>query len=389
MPAERRLRIFFASAADVLVAGEGNGEGIIATALIERLIARGHHVTACVGIDRFGERPGLTIHELDRRRDLETLRPFLRARRARRAFRSSGGAASFDVVHALFPNWAPGLDARTYAPLPVVLGPIVTEWNAPGRWWPLGFTLRRLVDPWLLRRRRRTISSAAVLTTVGPWVRPSGRWVDAKTVHVPFGVRTTDFPCSPLPSAGFVVLYVGRYDEARGVLDVARAARAVAPEIPDLKMIFVGEGPLRGELEAIAGDTALEGRIEIRGRVPHEQVSQLMSESSVFCMPSWGEPFGMAVIEAMSAGRPVIAGDAGALTWLVSDGDGGRLVPPKDVDALADAIRQLASDRVELSCMGAFNRRQVEERFDLDVIVRRWEGVYREAMGAARAESLR
>lgn len=367
----------------MLVAGEGNGEGIIATGLIERLIARGHAVTACVGCDRFGERPGLTIHELDRPNDLKTVRPFLRARRAHHAFEIGGGAASFDVVHALFPNWAPGLDAREYAPVPFVLGPIMPEWHAPRRWWPLGFTLRRAVEPWLRRRRRRTVSAAAVIATVGPWVRPKGRRASTKIVDLPFGVRTADFPYSPVSSTGFTVLYVGRYDEARGVLDLAQAARAVALEIPGLKTIFVGDGPLRAGLEEVARGAVPAGSIEVRGRVRHEEIGKLMRESSVFCMPSWGEPFGMAVIEAMSAGRPVIAADAGALTWLVRDGAGGRLVPPKDVDALADAIRQLADDRDGLERMGAFNRRQVEERFDLEVLVCRWEAVYADAIRAA------
>lgn len=371
----------------MLVAGEGNGEGIIATTLFDGLITRGHEITACVGVDKFGERPGLVIHELDRRRDIEAAQPFLRARRALRAFRADGGAASFDVVHALFPNWAPGFDARAYAPSPVVLGPVVADWQGPRRWWPPGFTLRRMTNPWLLRRRRHSISSATVLATVGPWVTPDGRRADATSVELPFGLRTDDFPCSPLPSSGFVVLYVGRYDEARGVLDLARAARAVAPEIPGLKTIFVGDGPLRAELQAIARETEPRGSIEVRGQVRHEKVGRLMSESSVFCMPSWGEPFGMAVIEAMSAGRPVIAADAGALTWLVSDGAGGRLVPPKNVGALADAIRQLAGDRDGLARMGAFNRRQVEERFDLDVLVARWEAVYADAIRVARAHS--
>ena len=384
----RPLRIFFASAADVLVAGEGNGEGIIATSLIERLIAHGHAVTACVGVDRYGERPGLTIHELDGARDLQSVQPFLRARRALRMFQRSGGAESFDVVHALFPNWAPGLDARAYAPLPFVLGPVVTDWDGPHRWWPIGFTLRRALNPWLSYRRRRTIASAAVVATVGPWARPRRVAAGVRIVDVPFGVQVEDFPCSPLPPAGFTILYVGRYIEMRGVLELARAVRVVAPEIPDLRAIFVGAGPLRQQLEAIARDAAPAGSIDVRDAVRHEEVSQLLRESSVFCMPSWGEPFGMAVIEAMSAGRPIIATDAGALAWLVADGAGGRLVPPRDAEALADAIRQLARDRSQLPGMGAFNRRRVEESFDLDAVVRRWEELYMSAIERrARARS--
>jgi glycosyltransferase involved in cell wall biosynthesis len=257
------------------------------------------------------------------------------------------------------------------------------DWAGRRRWWPLGFTLRRLVHPWLLRRRRRTISAAAALATVGPWVRPNDRGFERKRVDVPFGVRTSDFPFSPLPDSGFTAMYVGRYDEARGVLDLARAASAVVAEIPGFKMIFVGDGPMRSQLDAIAHETMPEA-IEVRGRVPHEEVGRLISESSVFCMPSWGEPFGMAVIEAMSAGRPIIAAEAGALAWLVTDESGGRLVPPRDVGALAHALRELASDRVALARMGAFNRRQVEEHFDLDVVVRRWEAVYCDAISAAQ-----
>lgn len=374
----RPLRIFFASAADVLVAGDGNGEGIIATALIERLLARGHQITACVGVDKFGERPGLTIQELDRPRDVQTIQPLLRARRALQAFESHGGAESFDVVHALFPNWAPGVDARAYAPLPFVLGPVTLDWEATPRLWPIGFALRRVLTPWLMRRRRRTISSAAVLVTVGPWVRPEAG--ATKVIDLPFGIRPSEFPCERLPSLGFVALYVGRYDEARGVVDLALAARTVATEIPGFRMIFVGAGPMRDQLCEIAADPSACGAIEVRERVHHEEVAPLLSKSSVFCMPSRGEPFGMAVVEAMSAGRAIIAANSESLAWLVVDGAGGRLVPPGDVGALADAIRELARDRETLVRMGAFNRRRVEDQLDLDVLVSRWEAVYHSAI---------
>ena len=88
----------------------------------------------------------------------------------------------------------------------------------------------------------------------------------------------------------------------------------------------------------------------------------LMQRCAVYCLPSYGEPFGMTALEAMACARPVVATRAGGLQHLVDD-HGGRTVPPGDAPALATALAELLADPGRRASMGEHNRRRVEERY--------------------------
>ena len=100
------------------------------------------------------------------------------------------------------------------------------------------------------------------------------------------------------------------------------------------RLVFVGDGPLRGELEGRAN-------VEITGRVPHEDVSRYIAESTVLCQPSLIEPFGQALLEGMAVGRSVVATRVGGPPEFVPP-EAGILVDPLDTAALADAMRRAA-----------------------------------------------
>ena len=101
------------------------------------------------------------------------------------------------------------------------------------------------------------------------------------------------------------------------------------------RLVFVGDGPLRPELEGRAN-------VELTGRVPHEQVPQLIAEATVLCQPSTIEPFGQALLEAMACGRSVVATRIGGPPEFVPP-EAGVLVDPLDEAALAEAMRQAAA----------------------------------------------
>jgi L-malate glycosyltransferase len=105
----------------------------------------------------------------------------------------------------------------------------------------------------------------------------------------------------------------------------------------------------------------------------------MMQSCDVYCLPSYGEPFGMTALEAMACARPVVATDAGGLRHLVPD-EGGRKVAPGDPRALAAALRELLTDQALRRAMGEHNRRLVEERYAWPRIVSRLEEVYGEAI---------
>ena len=103
----------------------------------------------------------------------------------------------------------------------------------------------------------------------------------------------------------------------------------------------------------------------------------------MLCVPSFGEPFGMTVLEAMACARPVVATDAGGPAHLVTDG-GGRRVPPGDPAALAGALEEVLGDPGRQAAMGAHNRRLVEERHAWPRVVDRLEAAYADALADPR-----
>jgi glycosyltransferase involved in cell wall biosynthesis len=104
-----------------------------------------------------------------------------------------------------------------------------------------------------------------------------------------------------------------------------------------------------------------------------------MQACAVYCLPSYGEPFGMSALEAMACGKPIVATDAGGLRHLVVD-QGGRRVPPGDANALATALREILATPELRREMGKHNRRLIEERYAWPHVIGRLEDIYREAM---------
>jgi glycosyltransferase involved in cell wall biosynthesis len=211
--------------------------------------------------------------------------------------------------------------------------------------------------PWLARRILR---SAAAVVTASSALAETARELGARDVVViPHGV---ELPASTEPEAAPPhVLYVGRLSAEKGVQELARAATG-------LELVVAGDGPLR---EVFPG--AL-------GFVPHEQLGRLYGRAAVVACPSRREGFGMACLEAMAHGRPVVASAVGGLRDLVADGETGLLVPPGDPAALRRAIQQLLGDAGLRRRMGAAARERARERFSWEAHAEGMREVYAEAV---------
>jgi glycosyltransferase involved in cell wall biosynthesis len=124
-------------------------------------------------------------------------------------------------------------------------------------------------------------------------------------------------------------------------------------------------------------------RVELLGHVERDRVRAEMQACDVYCLPSYGDPNPLAVLEAMACARPIVATDAGGLRYLVSD-RGGRKVPPGDPAALAGALRELLGDAGLRRAMGSHNRALVESRYAWPRVGDRLEDFYREALRQPR-----
>jgi glycosyltransferase involved in cell wall biosynthesis len=260
------------------------------------------------------------------------LRNFLRA--ARRV--------DADLLHA---HWLPSgwVAARTGRPF------VLQVWGTD---LELARRTPRLARP-ILRGARFVIAASTELAE-------AARRLGARDVRViPSGV---DLPAEVGEEAEPPeVLYAGRLSTEKGVLDLVAAADGIP-------LVVAGDGPLRGRVPGA------------RGFVPHDELQDLYARAAVVACPSHREGFGVACLEAMAHGRPVVAGDVGGLRDLVVDGETGYLVPPRDVPALREALERLLADRDLRRRLGGAGRERAGRHFSWDTVTAATLAVYEEAL---------
>lgn len=190
----------------------------------------------------------------------------------------------------------------------------------------------------------------------------------ASTV-IPFGVDTSVFappPAVPESSArpksaplriGFV-----KWLEAKYGPDTFVEALGLLGDL-SFEATIVGDGPLRGALEARAAELGVADRVRFLGRRPHDEMPDLLRGFDLVAMPSRQEEWGVAAAEAGATAIPVVAARVGGLPEIVVDGETGLLVPPEDPAALADAIRRMAADPGLRLRLGAAARERVVALF--------------------------
>jgi glycosyltransferase involved in cell wall biosynthesis len=174
------------------------------------------------------------------------------------------------------------------------------------------------------------------------------------------------------------ILFLARLAERKRPVVFARAAVAVAPELPGWRFTLVG--PDEGERAAVEEVIASSGApISLEPAVAPEDVPARMRRCAVYVLPAVDEPFGMTVIEAMAQERPVVVTDSCGLADVVAGGAG--LVVDDSVAALAGAMRALATDAGLRTRLGTEGRRLVRQQYTLDAAAGRLEGHYAEVLG--------
>lgn len=156
-----------------------------------------------------------------------------------------------------------------------------------------------------------------------------------------------------------------------------RAAAIVHIAMPEVRFLVAGDGPLAEHLSELARGMGLENCVQFLGRVT--DVPSLLGGLDVVCLSSDTEALPLSVMEAMAAGRPVIATDVGAVRDLVSPGETGYLVPAGDDPALAAAIHQLLSHPQDVADFGARARAVAMSRFGIE----KTADVYESTLGRA------
>ena len=226
------------------------------------------------------------------------------------------------------------------------------------------------------------------IIAVSPSTRNQARCLagpDARIAVVHNGVDEACFiPNAPEQD---YILYFGRLDTYNKGLDILMDAFArLAGPGADVRLVVAGRGtPERQrELATLAGALGIADRVDIPGPVSEAQKRELFGGAICVCVPSRYEGWGIAAVEAGAAGKAVIGSDIPGLTDAVRRDQTGLLVPPGDVDALAEAMERLIRDPALRRTLGEEGRRWAR-RFTWDRVAQEQERVYEQALGRQKA----
>lgn len=181
-----------------------------------------------------------------------------------------------------------------------------------------------------------------------------------------------------------MVLYVGRISPIKGVQFLIQAIQRVQKRCPKAKFVFVGpcaygvgyksNAFYRHFVKSFAGD---ENIIYLGLITDRNKLAQLYAGADIFVLPSiWQDPSPMVVVEAMASGLPVIASNVGGIPEMVKDWENGLLVPPRDPEALAEAVEFLLENDDVRETMGLKSRSEAERRFSWDTVAKKILQVY-------------
>jgi glycosyltransferase involved in cell wall biosynthesis len=304
---------------------EGDPAGVFVADAVEQLRRRGVdvEVVSPASFRHYGIAYGAgVVGNLRREPWKGALVPAMLGSFARAARR---GAQDADLVHA---HWLPAGAVALTTGKPFVV-----------QLWGTDVELARRAKP----LARRVLDRARLVVCASTALADSARELGAREVRViPSGVDVPEGVGDP--AAPPEVLFVGRLSPEKGILDLVQAADG-------MELVVAGDGPLRDRVPGA------------RGLVPHDELGPLYERAAVVAVPSHREGFGVACLEAMAYGRPVVASAVGGLLDLVVDGETGLLVPPRDVPALRAALERLLGDAELRRRLGEAARERVRERF--------------------------
>ncbi|HKP74108.1 MAG TPA: glycosyltransferase, partial [Longimicrobiaceae bacterium] len=297
----------------------------VTEALARGLQARGHEVVVFV-------RPGSPLEA--RMRAVAPVEPVLRGMdlspaavwRTRRILRRHAP----DVVLTLMKK-----DVRITGPAARLLGIPVVVRHANDR--PFGRSLHYRLQYGAVATHHVANSHATreTLLRSARWLKPS----DVSVIHN--GIDAERFaraePAAlPVPAGALVIGFVGRFDDRKGILDLAQAWPDVAAALPDAHLVLAGKGPEEERVREMLADAPRAHFLGFRADVP-----EVLRAMDVLAVPSHWEGFGLVAAEALAAGVPVVAANASSLPEIVRDGREGLLVPPANPSALAAALVRL------------------------------------------------
>ncbi len=228
-----------------------------------------------------------------------------------------------------------------------------------------GYNFGRPISTLMLKRRNHKLDGKIAVSR--PAMDYASQYVPGDYTIIPNGVNTELFSPEVSPIEQFCdgkqnILFVGRLEHRKGLDYLIRAFQQVKREIPNSRLIVVGPGTrLRKKYEQWIERHGLPDVVFV-GYVPYDQLPRYYQTADIFCAPATSrESFGIVLLEAMAMGKPIIATNIAGYASVLTHGEEGWLVPPRDSDGLSRALISLLGDRTLRQQMGARGRVKASE----------------------------
>jgi glycosyltransferase involved in cell wall biosynthesis len=176
-----------------------------------------------------------------------------------------------------------------------------------------------------------------------------------------------------LAQNSLVVGFIGWLLPIKGPMHLLKAMEDVWQDYDDTVLVFIGKGDLDADLKAEALKTSANGRVNFLGW--RNDIDQIMPIFDFFVLPSLNEGMGRVLVEAMAAGKPIVASNVGGIPDLVKHDHNGLLVPPGDEKALAAGIKQLINDPEKAKMMGQRGR-ELCNQFSVEAMIEKIDTLY-------------
>lgn len=205
-------------------------------------------------------------------------------------------------------------------------------------------------------------------------------WSKINVIHCGVDAAFLAHPHVPIPAAPRLVC-IGRLNEQKGHLLLLEAANLLAVAGLDFKLVFVGDGPLRSDIEKQIAQYGLQKHIEITGWASSDQVREQLLASRAMVLPSFAEGLPVVIMESLALNRPVISTYVAGIPELVEPGVCGWLVPPGSAEVLAIAMRAALEAPLEkLEEMGKAGAQRVAQQHNVDLEAKKLVALFESAI---------
>ncbi len=175
-----------------------------------------------------------------------------------------------------------------------------------------------------------------------------------------------------------IIGFVGRLERIKGILNFVDAIPLISRHFRDIKVLIIGDGPLRGEIERRIEKHEISGVVELLGRVPHEDLSQYYNEFKLLVLPSYSEGVPLVILEAMSCGTPSLATEVGGIPDVIKEGETGFLLKSNDPEEIAERVIELLNRPKLLEEVSKRAYNWVKENLNMEMTLKSWQDILKQ-----------